>query len=195
VAVCCVRTPATPTLVCLPCVDAQFKSGLAPPDLKTIPGFLKNLAFYVIGNTLGWIASRMAGPGGGWAATRAAAGLGPAGAHGGCAPALHLHLQSFLLEWPRPLPPGELVGCASLGKGGAAHAEKGVVVMLSLEWVLTLQSLGMFASCFSSIPCNAAAGFCSCVRCACWVVWLTAAPSPLPPTPPPPSLSLVLQAM
>jgi hypothetical protein len=77
---------------------------LTQSDLRTPLGWIKNTAIFVFTRTLFTVLPLMLPH---WRTTRAAAGLQSSGSYGGCHPPLRLHMKTFDLEYPRPLPPSE----------------------------------------------------------------------------------------
>jgi hypothetical protein len=82
----------------------QFGTSMTLADLRTPMGQVKNFAAYIMSKGMFTLLPMLASP---WRGIRKAGGLAPRRHYGGCNPAVHMHLKTFDLEYPRPLPPGE----------------------------------------------------------------------------------------
>lgn len=81
----------------------QFRSKLVPSSVHGPIGFTTNAFYWAMTRALRMVAPWFAIS---WGDLRKAAGGKGMKSYGGCRPAAHLHLKSFLVEYPQQLEPG-----------------------------------------------------------------------------------------
>lgn len=95
-------------MVSSPISTPQFPSGLTRADLKTWQGYFTNMVVFFLKKVGFAIGPKLTDPG--WHKLRAKNNLPPVTAvPGRCSPTLRLKMTSFLLEYPQPLPPGQML--------------------------------------------------------------------------------------